>query len=65
MGEVYRATDAALRRDVALKILPEALVADRSRFLRFEQEARATAALHHPNIVTIHDFGTEGSTTFG
>src|ERR1041385_205536 len=60
MGEVYRATDSTLQRDVALKILPETLVADRSRFLRFEQEARATAALHHPNIVTIHDFGTSG-----
>jgi eukaryotic-like serine/threonine-protein kinase len=58
MGEVYRATDSTLRRDVALKILPETFVADRSRFLRFEQEARAMAALHHPNIVTIHDFGT-------
>jgi Tol biopolymer transport system component len=58
MGEVYRATDAALHRDVALKILPTALVNDESRLLRFEQEARATAALHHPNIVTVHDFGT-------
>ena len=61
MGEVYRATDAALHRDVALKILPAALVNDESRLLRFEQEARATAALHHPNIVTIHDFGTSDS----
>ncbi|HVE71015.1 MAG TPA: protein kinase [Thermoanaerobaculia bacterium] len=61
MGEVYRAKDSTLHRDVALKILPEALVADRTRLLRFEQEARATAALHHPNIVTIHDFGTSGA----
>jgi Tol biopolymer transport system component len=61
MGEVYRATDAALHRDVALKILPTALVNDESRRLRFEQEARATAALRHPNIVTIHDFGTSDS----
>jgi serine/threonine-protein kinase len=61
MGEVYRATDAALHRDVALKILPTALINDESRRLRFEQEARATAALHHPNIVTIHDFGTSDS----
>ena len=61
MGEVYRATDAALHRDVALKILPTALINDESRRLRFEQEARATAALHHPNIVTIHDFGTSES----
>ena len=64
MGEVYRATDATLQRDVALKILPQAVVADRSRLLRFEQEARATAALHHPNIVTIHDFGTSDATPY-
>jgi len=64
MGEVYRATDAALHRDVALKILPAALVNDESRLLRFEQEARATAALHHPNIVTIHDFGTADSVPY-
>ena len=61
MGEVYRATDAVLHRDVALKILPTTLINDESRLLRFEQEARATAALHHPNIVTIHDFGTSDS----
>jgi len=64
MGEVYRATDATLRRDVALKILPSSLINDRTRLLRFEQEARATAALRHPNIVTIHDFGTSDSTPF-
>jgi Tol biopolymer transport system component len=64
MGEVYRATDAALYRDVALKILPTALINDESRLLRFEQEARATAALHHPNIVTIHDFGTSDSVPY-
>jgi len=64
MGEVYRATDATLRRDVALKVLPDALAEDRSRYLRFEQEARATAALHHPNVVVIHDFGTAGSTPY-
>jgi eukaryotic-like serine/threonine-protein kinase len=64
MGEVYRATDATLRRDVALKILPAALVDDQERRLRFEQEARATAALHHPNIVTIHDFGMSDSTPY-
>jgi Tol biopolymer transport system component len=64
MGEVYRATDSALRRDVALKILPAALIDDQERRRRFEQEARATAALHHPNIVTIHDFGTSDSTPY-
>jgi Tol biopolymer transport system component len=61
MGEVYRATDAALHRDVALKVLPRELINEESRLLRFEQEARATAALRHPNIVTIHDFGTSDS----
>jgi Tol biopolymer transport system component len=64
MGEVYRATDSSLHRDVALKILPAELINDESRLLRFEQEARATAALHHPNIVTIHDFGTSDSTPY-
>jgi serine/threonine protein kinase len=59
MGEVYRATDTRLRRAVALKILPQAFVSDRSRAARFEQEARATAALRHPNVLTIHDFGTD------
>src|SRR5687767_267776 len=60
MGEVYRATDTRLRRDVAIKILPQSFVADASRLARFEQEARATAALRHPNVLTIHDFGTDG-----
>jgi len=64
MGEVYRATDATLHRDVAVKILPTELINDASRLLRFEQEARATAALHHPNIVTIHDFGTSDSVPY-
>lgn len=59
MGEVYRATDTRLRRAVALKILPQAFVSDRSRAARFEQEARATAALQHRNVLTIHDFGTD------
>ncbi len=64
MGEVYRATDATLHRDVALKVLPAELINDEARLLRFEQEARATAALHHPNIVTIHDFGTSDTTPY-
>ena len=59
MGEVYRGTDTRLRRDIAIKILPPSFVADRSRLARFEQEARATAALRHPNVLTIHDVGTE------
>jgi serine/threonine protein kinase/tetratricopeptide (TPR) repeat protein len=54
MGEVYRAHDPRLGRDIALKLLPAAFAADRERLHRFEQEARAAAALNHPNIVTIH-----------
>src|SRR5690242_7902781 len=57
MGEVYRARDARLGRDVALKILPAEVAADASRRQRFEQEARAVAALNHPNIVAIYDVG--------
>src|SRR4029078_8433541 len=54
MGEVYRARDTKLNRDVALKILPEDLAKDPERATRFEVEARAVAALRHPNIVTIY-----------
>src|SRR5688572_13659426 len=54
MGEVYRARDTTLNREVALKILPPALAADPDRRLRFEREALAAASLNHPNIVTIH-----------
>ncbi|MGB6249802.1 MAG: protein kinase [Terriglobales bacterium] len=57
MGEVYRAKDARLGRDVALKILPESLAREIDRLRRFEQEARAVAALNHPNILAIHDIG--------
>src|SRR5690242_11763673 len=57
MGEVYRAHDIRLARDVALKILPSELAADPSRRARFEQEARAVAALNHPNIVAVYDVG--------
>jgi eukaryotic-like serine/threonine-protein kinase len=60
MGEVYRARDLSLGRDVALKILPKGLAADPERLRRFEQEARASAALNHPNIVAIYGFGTDG-----
>src|SRR5216684_2172425 len=58
MGEVYRARDARLGRDIAIKILPAALAADVDRLRRFEQEARAASALDHPNIVVVHDMGT-------
>jgi hypothetical protein len=64
MGEVFRARDSRLGREVALKVLPEALALDRERLARFEQEARAASALNHPNIVTIHDIGREGETAF-
>jgi serine/threonine-protein kinase len=58
MGEVYRARDARLGRDVAIKVLPADFAADPERLRRFEQEARAVAALDHPNILAIHDVGT-------
>jgi eukaryotic-like serine/threonine-protein kinase len=62
MGEVYRATDTRLGRDVAIKLLPAALTKDTDRLWRFEQEAKTVAALNHPNILGIHDIGTyEGS----
>jgi eukaryotic-like serine/threonine-protein kinase len=57
MGEVYRARDTRLGRDVAIKVLPPALVNDADRLRRFEQEARTIAVLNHPNILAIHDFG--------
>jgi len=60
MGEVYRARDSRLGREVALKILPAAFASDPDRVRRFEQEGRAAAALNHPNIVVIYDSGSEG-----
>ena len=59
MGEVYRARDPRLGREVALKVLPERLAADLGARARFEREARALAAVSHPNIPAIHDFGAE------
>ena len=58
MGEVYRARDARLGRDVAVKILPAALAGDAERLLRFEQEARAAGALNHPSVLVVHDVGS-------
>src|SRR5437867_3844465 len=58
MGEVYRARDSRLGREVAIKVLPESFSKDPDRLRRFEQEARAASKLNHPNIVTVHDFGT-------
>lgn len=60
MGEVYRARDVRVDREVAIKILPKELAADPARLARFEQEARATASLNHPNLLTIHDVGKIG-----
>ena len=60
MGEVYRARDTKLGRDVAIKVLPESFSKDADRLARFEREARAVAALSHPNILAIYDFGSDG-----
>ena len=57
MGEVYRARDTRLGRDVALKVLPESFGADSDRVRRFEQEARSVAALNDPHILAVHDIG--------
>jgi serine/threonine protein kinase len=59
MGEVYRARDVRLGREVAVKVLPDHLARDPDSLARFEREARAVAALAHPNILDIHDFGNE------
>src|SRR6266508_3895523 len=64
MGEVYRAKDARLGRDVALKVLPTDVGRDADRRSRFEQEARAASALAHPNIVTVYDVGESDSTVW-
>jgi len=64
MGEVYRARDARLKRDVAVKVLPVAYSTDVDRLRRFEQEAQAASALNHPNILAIHDIGTHDGSPY-
>src|SRR3974377_1335018 len=64
MGEVYRAHDQRLGRDVAIKVLPEYLTSDPDRLRRFEQEARATAALSHPNILAVFEMDTHGDVSY-
>jgi eukaryotic-like serine/threonine-protein kinase len=64
MGEVYKARDTRLDRAVALKVIPAAFASDPQRLARFEREAKAVAALSHPNILAIHDFRREGGTAF-
>ena len=64
MGEVYRAKDTRLGRDVAIKVLPERLASDRDAASRFERESKAVAALSHPNILAIHDVGTTDGTAY-
>ncbi|MGC1186447.1 MAG: protein kinase, partial [Candidatus Acidiferrales bacterium] len=61
MGEVYRARDARLGRDVAVKVLPEAFARDAEKLSRFQREAKMLAALNHPNIASIYGFEDSGN----
>jgi len=63
MGEVYRATDTNLKRQVAIKVLPEAVAGDRDRLARFQREAEVLARLDHPNIARIHGLERSNGTT--
>src|SRR5262245_34325831 len=64
MGEVYRARDSKLAREVAIKVLPQDLSGNHGALARFEREARAVAALSHPNILAIYDFGSSDGVTY-
>jgi serine/threonine protein kinase len=64
VGEGYRAHDTRLGRDVAVKVLPTSASADPDRLRRFEQEARAAAALSHPNILAVHDIGVHDGSPY-
>jgi serine/threonine protein kinase len=64
MGEVYRARDSKLRREVAIKALPDLFLQDRDRLARFEREARMLASLNHPNIAAIYGLEDQGGTKF-
>src|SRR5262245_34786582 len=64
MGEVYRARDSKLKRDVAIKVLPDEFSRDSDRLSRFQREAEALAALNHPNIAAIYDFHESAETRF-
>ena len=64
MGEVYRARDSKLDRDVAVKVLPASVANDADALARFEREAKAVAALSHPNILAIYDFGRQDGVAY-
>src|SRR5512138_1028570 len=64
MGQVYRAHDSKLKRDVAIKILPDAFAREPDRIARFEREAEILAGLNHSNIATVHDFQQSGDRHF-
>jgi serine/threonine protein kinase len=64
MGEVYRARDTKIGRDVAMKVLPSAFSADPDRLQRFQQEACAAGALNHPNILSIYDVGKHNGSPY-